>query len=263
MAQRDERREFTGISDELPRWKRATRFLARLFLMALILAGVWYGNEYFRIAEVDIEGGGMIPHSTIAAAAGLEEGNSILFVSEARVAESIKEHYPEVKEVSLNRRLPDRVELVLEVREPAAYVDISGKYLLMDKEAFCYAQADRLLEGYPVIRGLSGQDAVMGQSLGCLTSRNALQEFFAVWPENDLPEVREISLQDSYNLTLYTSSGLEIWMGEAKNMDRKLLLLQEALPYFPEAEEVLLDLRSGNRLVLTSSRGRDEMEVSP
>jgi len=248
----------------LPGWKKALRFLFRLAIVVVIIVLLKEGEQFFRINSITVEGPIEISAVELIETGGINKGRSIFLLSEDRIAEKIKEEFPSVSSVQINRTLPDQVSVIIEQRNPVAYIVTADGYWLIDIGVVPYENFVEPDEDYPSITGISGELVVPGITLNCTQRREILQEFFSNWHKKDRFQVERLDLSESYNLIAYTSENLEIWLGNAKNMQQKMELVELSLPYISEdLDGARIDVRSGKRLVVSSAAVLEKREVDP
>ncbi len=246
-----------------PRWKKALRFISRLALVSALLLLLWQGESYFRVNDIRVEGSDEIEAADIIAAAGIKEGSSIWMLREERIAGRIYEQLPQVKNVELSRILPDQVVVRVSERIPEGYIMTADGFWVIDRDTVSFANVQEPLGELPLITGVEGEMVIPGVPLDCRQRREALKSFFAGWKENSWFEIRQIDLSDSFNLIIYTAEGLEIWLGDGKDMERKMELVQQSIPHIAADPETRIDVRSGNRLVVSGTTVTKEKEVEP
>ncbi len=245
-----------------PGWKKAMRLAFRLVLLVVLLLLLKQGETYFRVDQIRVEGHGDLSGKEITAAGQIREGMSIFLLREQKAAERIKKELPAVKEVEIDRSLPDKVVIKVEKRTPAGYVMTADGFWVIDRSAVGYAYIEEPEEGYPLISGIDGSLVVPGEPLSCKARREALQSFFAAWPGGVWLTLERIDLSSAYNLVLHTSEDLEIWLGDETEIEHKLLLVQESLPYISISSAARLDVRCGRRLIVSGSAvSKDPEEV--
>ncbi len=250
-------------SDRKPAWKRAIRFLLNLVVIVALILLLKHAEAYFRINNIDIEGLGDLTATEIFEAGGISKGMSIFLLQEQKIAEDIMRQHPHVKSVEVSRNLPDSVVITLTDRIAAGYILTADGYWMIDRDGICFASAAEPVEGYPLISGIEGEMVIPGAPLACPVRRAVLQKYFAGWPGDTGLEASEINLNESYNLVVHTVDGLQIWLGDGRDMDAKLALVQQSLPHIIADPEVHLDVRSGKRLVVSKSAVNAEKEVEP
>ena len=250
-------------SRNLPVWKKVTRFLFRLVLAAVLLVLLRYGETFFRVDEISVEGAEAFSSEEIIAASGIREGISIFLLQEQKISEKIRKQFPRIKEVKLNRNLPDAAVITVSERIPVGYVITTDGFWLIDQNAFCFANAAESTGAYPLISGITEELVIPGALLDCPIRREALQRFFAAWTEGIALEIAEINLDDRYNLIIYTDEGQEIWLGDGRDMESKIALIERSIPYINLDSGTHLDVRSGKRLVAAKSALKIVKEVDP
>ncbi|MBW6464204.1 MAG: cell division protein FtsQ/DivIB [Dethiobacteria bacterium] len=263
MAAKSDHLKLVKQNKQMPRWKKTIRFLFRLTLLVGLVLLLKHGETFFRVNEIIVEGAEDIPGEAIMSAGNLEIGMSILFLKENKIAEAVMSEYPEINKVEITRILPESLVVSVTERTLAAYVIIPDGYWMIDRDAVCFAHTMETAGDYPVISGIDVSMIIPGEPLGGTGRRDTLRSFFHNWYNADLPEIEKIDFADSFNLIAESTEGWEIWLGDDKEMAYKLLLIQESIPYLTEGSQARLDVRSGKRLVVSSSSVIDEKEVAP
>ncbi len=245
-------------------WKRAFRFLCKLVIVAVVMLLLREGEQYFRINSIAVEGSIEASAAELASAGGIKRGSSIFLLNEDEIAEKIKNEYPSVKAVQIERTLPDQVLVKIDPREPTAYIVTADGYWLIDSNVVPYENMAEPDQEFPQISGISGELVVPGIALNCTLRREILQKFFSNWNKKDRFQIEKLDFSESYNLIAYTADNLEIWLGNAKNMQQKMELVELSLPYITEdLEGARIDVRSGKRLVVSSAAVLENREVDP
>lgn len=246
-----------------PRWKRTINLFFKLVLLCGLLLLLKYGETFFRISEITVEGTQDIAGEAILAAGDLEVGMSIIFLSENSIAGAIMSSYPEIKEVKVKRNLPDSLTVTVKERALAAYVLTPDGYWLIDRDAVCFAKTTEPSADFLLIKGIDSSMLELGRELACTSRRDTLRSFLELWPVYQSLDIEELDFIDSYNLIVRTSEHWEIWLGDGKEMAYKLKLVQESIPYIETNSYAKLDVRSGKRLVVSGSNYLVVEEVEP
>lgn len=262
----------TGKSDHLklaarnrglPAWKKAIRLLFRLALLVAIMLMLRHGETIFRVSEVEIEGAGETSPGEILAAAEIRKGMNIFLIQGQAVSEKIRRQLPRIKEADISRSLPDKVVISVSERTPAVYAVTNNGFWLIDQDAFCFAYVTESAEDYPLLAGISDELIMPGTFLACPVRREALVEYFSVWPGGTGLKIAEINFYNKYNLVVRTEEGLEIWLGDSKDMESKLTLIRRSIPYINTNSGTHLDARSGKRLIVSKNAVTGVREVDP
>jgi len=247
-----------------PGWKRAFRFLCKLVTVVVIVLLLKEGEQFFRINSITVEGSMEVSAAELAEVGGINKGRSIFLINEDTITGKIKEEFPSISSVQIKRTLPDQVLVKIDQREPVAYIVTADGYWLIDSGVVPYENIDEPDEDYLQITGISGELVVPGIALNCTLRREILQKFFSNWNKKDRFQIEKLDFSESYNLIAYTADNLEIWLGNAKNMQQKMELVELSLPYISEdLEGARIDVRSGKRLVVSSAAVLEKREVDP
>jgi len=247
----------------IPRWKKLVYLLVRVMLLAFLALSFYYGESYFRITSVLVEGNSDIPEAEIVRISGVSETGNIFLVREKQVITALKNEYPLLETVQVTRSLPGTVKIKISERNPVAAVMTSGGYWLMDRNAVCYQFSEEEITDYPLITGLDDHSIIPGSILDCPTEVKLLTTFFECWQGSDYIDLKQIDLRNSYNLILYGTPQVEIWLGDDQKMEQKLILIEKSMPHLDTSSLLKLDVRSGSRLVVAGSMAVNEKEVDP
>lgn len=240
--------------------KKAIRIIFLTVILGLL---IYYGHAFFKIEDVVVKGAGRLEPSEVVAVAGVREGTSIWWISETNISKRLL-LIPAVASVSVSRRLPATVVIEIREREPAAYLVCGETYWVVDREGVVFDTARSLESGRPVVTGVPDDEIVAGSQLGCPARAASLQDFLAA--HGSLPDlyVAELNLEDPEAMLLYTVDGKKILLGCSEKMERKLKLVCKSLPYIAgSVQSVLLDVRTGDRLVVVTGSNPVQGEVVP
>jgi len=231
--------------------RKAVRLIFRLFVLSLFLLLLWQINAYFRVSYIVVDGLVELEPELVLSNSNLREGMSIILLNEENLELELKEKLPVIKSVEISRVLPDTVTLSITERKGTGYIKTGDRYLIVDSDMFCFAWTDKIESDWPVIMGLDKSSLEIGHAVKCQSKIELLADFFREWHNNSWLTIMSLDVSDSFNLIAYLSDGTEVWFGERYEMDRKLLLLEKSLPYIKSGEKTCLDIRTGNRLVVS------------
>jgi hypothetical protein len=263
MARKNDHLELVNNKKRKPGWKKLLNMFIKLVVLVGLIILLKYGEAFFRVSDITVEGAKDLTAQAVINSSGLEEGMSMILLNEKKIAERIMHDYPEIKEVKLERNLPDSLVLAVTERTLAAYLMSADGYWMIDRDAVCFAFTGKITGGFPVITGISDTLLIPGEPLECPFRRETLSNLFANWPGPELLDIETMDFSDRYNLVINTADGWQIWLGDGKNMDTKLLLVSESIPYIDRDALVRLDVRSGKRLVASGSTMISDKEVEP
>ncbi len=253
MNRKQEHLKLVEKEGRAPAWKRFFRALGRLLVVLVLAYLLMYAESFFRLESVTVLGNEAVGKSAVLEAGEIEKGMSMILFREQEIAARILQDLPRVAAVEITRILPDRVTVEITERTPAAYVMTADGFWLIATDTVCLEYSSRPRGGYPLVAGVDGREVIPGRPLANAERRKNLQGFFAAFPGQSPFKAELIDLSSSYNLILHTTGGLEIWLGEAEDINYKLHLVEKSVPYIDPAAEARLDVRCGKRLVVSGS----------
>ncbi len=146
--------------------RRRGRFggLYRLFAVFAVLAAIIAACViFFRVNEVTVEGTSRYTAQEVVDASGVQLGDNLMALSKNQIAVAIRTRLPYVESVSMRRRLPDTLEIVVRERVAAASMESGDGPWLISSQG-------KLLEpaaGHPVVEivGLKAQNPTAGSNV--------------------------------------------------------------------------------------------------
>ena len=233
--------------------KGRRRPLKKILLLFLFIGAVSLilkaGTSYCRIEEITVSGNERLGEAEIISQSKVKKGTGLLLLHPGKVGRRVAE-LPEVCSVTVRRRLPSTLCIIVQEREAAASLLDQNRFWLVDGEGLIFAEERHPPDHLPVITGAVTAEIVAGQPLGQVKKSCALSSFLKALSQLPLLEPAELNLSDPANLVLYTLDGRRALLGDSDEMLDKLTLLQAFLQ--GGGAGVLLDLRTGDRLVVMS-----------
>ncbi len=254
MSRKKNNLKLATKSSDTGKSKRAARVLVYSCIIMFLLFLLWQGFNYFRIESIVIQGTSSLDRDTIITALDLRQGMSIIMIEESDLEAELKSAFPIIRSVEVARELPKTIIIRLTDRESVGYIKKDNQYWLVDIDLYCYDRQGKRPEDLPVIQGLDNSAVQIGVHIKCQSRKKLLRSFFRAWKEDPWLDVTILDVGDSFNLVAYLEDGTEIWLGEHYEMDHKLLLVKKTMPYIRNGENTCLDIRTGNRLVVSGNK---------
>ena len=264
---RPPREEVPEVVYTPPKPLRRGRFLWKLVSMAAVVAAVFLGlSVFFRVDTITVAGADKYTPWMIREASGIETGDALLSISEARVASRIREKLPYVDEMKVGIRLPGTVEIqVRELQVTYSVEDENGAWWLISSSGRAVEQVslDKAL-GYTRVEGLLIRTPQPGQSIQAIPGKlvdsgdgtavtldqaqadaqlDALISIMSGLEENRIiGQIAVIDVTDVNGLRLECPHLLTVRLGDAQRMDYKLSYLAAAADKLEENQSGELDL---------------------
>lgn len=232
--------------------KRARPLLLGSCLLAVLtIAAVLLWRDVFVVRKVIIEGSLSVTDEEIIRTAQIDVGGSIHTVEQEKLKLNLE---------SSGRFALDGVEirypstLILHVRERTrdAMVLNGGKILVLDSDGYVIEVCSAVPENCGVyVTGLEGTSYRVGGRISApeekLAAMKAAVE--AIRIQGAAMYVSELNVDDPLNLWITTRTGIRVELGDAQNMDGKILWLRSAVADLESRGEVkgTLDVSSGTK----------------
>ena len=235
--------------------------------MAAVVVAVFLGlSVFFRVDTITVAGADKYTPWMIRQASGVETGDALLSISEARVASRIISDLPYIDEVKVSRKLPGTVEIqVTELQVTYSIEDENSVWWLISSSGRAVEQVTQeQAMGYTRVEGLTirapqaGQtvQAVPGQIIdpdeGTGVTRDQaeadeqLQALITIMTELErsriIGEIAIIDVSDAAQLRLEYPQLLTVRLGNAQRMDYKIRYLAAAAEKLEGTQNGELDL---------------------
>jgi len=168
-------------------------------------------HPYFAIREINVRGCKELTEKEILTAAAVRTRQNIFAVSPKDVQEKIRAN-PWIKEVSVGRELPDRLIIDLKERNAVSLVKKDNGFYIMDFDGITFKKLELTDDmDLPILTGYQGK----GEESRILLMRT-MELLRHLATKNDYPNIKnvsEINGNERYGLSVFTNSGLCLFLG--------------------------------------------------
>lgn len=264
---RPPREEIPEVIYTPPKPLRRGRFLWKLVSMAAVVAAVFLGlSVFFRVETITVAGADKYSPWMIRQAAGIEPGDALLGIGEARVASRIISELPYVDEVKVGVRLPGTVEIeITELQVTYSIEDENGAWWLISAAGRAVEQVtlEQAL-GYTRVEGLSIRTPKPGQQVQAIPGKlvdpddgtavtrdqaeadeqlTALISVMTALENNRIiGEITRIDVTDLTDIRLEYPQLLTVLLGDQERMEYKVSYLAAAIGELADNQSGELDL---------------------
>ena len=212
---------------------RSLPFVLSLSVLGLLLGGVVayaVNSTTFDLREVRILNMGTLTSDQSFQFSELRRGESLIHLDLVNVQEVIKRNHPEFRDVRVHRVLPDRIEILLKRRTPAAQVFFS-RYVQIDKDFVVLPGASGTpFRNLTILRGtpLPSGGLFVGSVLRDNATQRALKLAEMIKRSNLLSKhtLTQVDISDPKNFSVTVDGAIEIKMGNNHFMERLKILDQ-------------------------------------
>ncbi|MGI6550277.1 MAG: cell division protein FtsQ/DivIB [Syntrophomonadales bacterium] len=230
--------------------KRSGRSIVMFLVLCLGLVAAFYyflHSSVFFIEKITVTGNQAVPTQEIITFAGISTGKNI-FEFNLKASQKAIEVIPRIKQATISRHFPNRVEIRVVERKPWAYVIHTGSVLLIDNEGICLDKLDTMGEtGLPVISiAKMTQEVQKGQQVN-KTAIELVRGIADALPSDLLEEVSEFHYSDLGQVVVFTLDGTEVRLGGKDRIDEKISLWRRVIAMQEEKDSQVgleyIDLR--------------------
>jgi len=201
-------------------YRRAVQLLA-----LTVVASFGYGlavSPYFAIREVQI----CAPDGAIAklalAKTKVPGGASTLLYPVERLAKQLEE-YPEIKQASIERALPNRLVVHIVRRHPVAAIGTNEEWALVDEQGICVSTSTELPASLICFYGLVEKPLEPGQQLNG-TALQLLRETLEGLKDYSDSAGLVMDFTDRHLIQIHMPTGVLGKLGSPDNLKRKIMM---------------------------------------
>ena len=227
--------------------KRSVLYAPMSFI--LICAVMFFGmSVFFRISVIEVEGSLTYSDEEIIGASGLEVGDYMFFINRFTATSNIFSKLPFVEQVSIERKLPNRVTIEIAESSSLAYVPLSGEFWIVDRSCKLLKTASAAeTQGLISLLGIMPVTPMIGEILTVESGETPKVEYAA----EILTELLERGMTEDVNWLDMSNVGSPsfdylgryvVRMGTNDNIKYKLDRLRAAVELLKEGDRGIIDL---------------------
>jgi cell division septal protein FtsQ len=201
--------------------RKAIRIAFRLLLLSFFLfIGHWVyvhllSDSYFRVREVEVEGGRKIPKETLLSLTVMEGMPNLFSVKLKEVVKRLEAH-PWIEQVRVRKVFPYKIVIQVEERKPMAIIQLEELYYIDTRGEIFTPVGDRDEYNYPYVTGLTRRVLEKDPEEAKRLIAKALELLRIVSQEKAAPleEISEIHMERAFGIQCFTKAeGVEVKMG--------------------------------------------------
>ena len=201
--------------------KKAIRVAFQLLLLSFFLfIGHWVyvrllSDPYFRVREVEVEGGRKIPREILLSLTVMEGMPNLFSVKLKDVVKRLESH-PWIEQVRVRKVFPHKIVIQVKERKPMAIIQLEELYYVDTQGEIFTPVGDRDEYNYPYVTGLSRRvletDPVEAKRL--IAKALELLRIVSQEKVSPLEEISEIHMEKAFGIHCFTKAeGVEVKMG--------------------------------------------------
>lgn len=233
-AESNESRRKAGTRKTSAKERHQRRFSSSFFLtLALTLVVTALVSlalsPLMNIETVEVSGNKVVSTEKILKMAKNPVGINTFVFNKQDAIQSIEAH-PYVESVKIKRELPNALYIKIKERRPVGVLVNKGVYLQFSDGGLLLNNTNTLSSfNLPIITGMSLQSVPQpGGAIKDPTFKQALAIVNAM-SDDLLKSIQEVNIAEPENILAYTYNGIEIRIGDAKNIKARMAVLDDIM----------------------------------
>lgn len=244
--------------------KRRKLIFRRFFLVAICLSvvflfffGIYFSlSKFFAIKNISVQGSSIYSDSEVISAGELHTKQNLLFLNSKKVENKIYTLLPNVDEVKVSKKFPNKLIISLEDAVPTYHLKIENEYIVISAKNKFLAKFSEPPDNTVGLIGIEAEIKEDGKvEYKNSESLNLLEEILNTLRGKEIESINEVDISDLQNITLVYEKRIKINLGNSEDIDYKILTLKEILKNKISKTEKgtlnLKDLKTQNRTYFT------------
>lgn len=202
-----------------------------VFLVVGVIVGL---SLFFNINKIVVSGDAVYSHETVIKASGVTEGDNLIFLSKSKLNEKISSELTYIGSVTVKRRLPSTLELVVKKTEAKLGIAMNGYFTLLDENGKVL-EKDLETVGENIILLNLGEieSAELGETVVTKEEKTftKLHDVLSECERIGLHDISLMDISDIYNIKIVYQGRITLELGEtdSENLSSKLALGKAAI----------------------------------
>lgn len=214
------------------RKRRKRRLLVKIILFLLVIVGaiIWSLNtSFFSIKTINVEGINILEESDIILNSKIELGENIIKASKKDIIVNIEDN-PYVKTAKISKKLPSKIEIEIDERQPYMQIEYNYSFGILDNEGILLEYSQEKLPNITLLEGFEWTNIKPGESVFSEDKKEIPLEFFKD-EELDIivSKLKDIVYDREDNIKINLYSGIVVEFGPLIDVKYKLRMLEEII----------------------------------
>ena len=220
---------------QIKRKNKIKNCLKIILFLAIIIAAICFAlvSPIFNIQKINVSGNEQVNADTIISLSELQKNQNIFKFSTEKTKEKIKSN-PYIENVTIKRRIPDKIEIVVEERKEQFNVEFLNGYAYIDNQGYILKISEQKAD-FPTIKGIStGQEQIAeGNRLNeeDLSKLETVIQIMNISKEYEIyTKITSVDIIDVNNFILKMEDEKKtIYLGNSSNLNSKILYIPSIL----------------------------------
>ncbi|MCX6811333.1 MAG: FtsQ-type POTRA domain-containing protein [Candidatus Berkelbacteria bacterium] len=234
--------------------KPGFRFSLKTFYLILIIVAIIliaYGlffSSFFKVKNIDLKGANLVDGEKVKKVVmfAINEESNIFLYNSKYITDKIKENFPLISEVQIQKGIPDTIRVLIIERKPVIVWQTADKKYLVDKDGYAYLEADaNNSKDLPIV--IDSQNIPVKLSTR-IASRNFLdfvREMIDKFTPRTKLKIKELRINETtFDLKVLTTDGYAVYFDTTRSAETELDDLRRVLAHLNGSKpKEYIDLR--------------------
>ena len=210
-------------------------FSGPIMFFLVIVSVIFVMSVFIRVSDIQVEGNVHYTDEEIIQAIDIEEGDNLFFFDRFAALSRVFAKLPYVREVTVERSLPNKVIITVEESQALAYIVLGEEKWTIDQDCKVLGKAtEDELEGLIPIKGVSPGTLLIGEDLTTSDGDTAIVRYIAEvlyqMEERGLyTQVGTIDFTDPKNVRFDFADKFVVKIGDSSKVEYKFGMLMSVL----------------------------------
>ncbi len=239
--------------EERAEFLRARRrgFSGPLMFVVVIVAVIFVLSVFLRVSDVQVEGNVHYTDEEIIRAFEIEEGDNLFFFDRIAAAARAYSKLPYIKEVAIERKLPNKVLITVEESTALAYLELGDEQWTMDDTCKILGKATQseLSQLVPIV-GIDPGTLLIGETLTTSDANTATVKFLAdvLWQLEKrglAPQTTQVDFSDPDSPAFSYGGRFTVVLGRNNALEHKFGMFVSVLEQLKAGDVGVIDVSDG------------------
>lgn len=227
-------------------------FSGPIMFFLVVVSVVFVMSVFLRVSDIRVEGNSHYSDEEIIRAIDIEEGDNLFFFDRFAALSRVFAKLPYVREVTVERSLPNKVIITVEESQALAYIVLGEEKWTIDQDCKVLGKAtEEELEGLIPIRGVSPGTLMIGEDLttadGNTEIVNYIAEVLFQLEERGLyTQVDSIDFSDPKHVQFEYADKFTVKIGDGSKVEHKFGMLVSVMGQLLVGDVGTIDVSSGS-----------------
>ncbi|MBU2595588.1 FtsQ-type POTRA domain-containing protein [Patescibacteria group bacterium] len=227
--------------------KKFFYFILLIIALVFIFYGLFF-SSFFRVKNMDLKGTNLVDGDKVKKVItyALNEEDNIFLYQGADIAAKIKENFPLISEVRVQKGIPDTIRVVIQEREPVIVWQTGNKKYLVDKEGLSYLEADaNNSKDLPIVIDSQNLPVKLSDKVASSKFLDFFREIVEKFSPRSNLKIKELKINETtFDLSVVTTDGFVVFFDTQRSAETELDDLRRVMTHLKGAKpKEYIDLR--------------------